>query len=116
MNEQRKTFSTAKAVQSTTLSLKSIDDVHRGDCLALGMLSVRDGISDDILKEDFEDAASFFVDQTRDALDTATTRQTANSGLGDALDVVAQNFAVTLGASFSQTLTTFASASHVVEI
>ena len=34
-----------------------------------------------------------------DALHTTTTRQTANRGLGDALDVVAQDFAVALCAA-----------------
>ena len=35
----------------TSLSLKSIDDIERGDSLALGVLSVCDGIADDTLKE-----------------------------------------------------------------
>ena len=43
----------------------------------------------------------------RDTLDTATASQTTNSGLGDALDVVAQDLAVALGAALAETLATF---------
>jgi hypothetical protein len=32
--------------------------------------------------------SSLFVDETRDTLDTATTSETTNGGLGDSLDVV----------------------------
>lgn len=44
----------------------------------------------------------------RDTLHTTTTSETADSGLGDALDVVTKNLAVTLGAALSETLSTFA--------
>ena len=44
----------------------------------------------------------------RDTLDTATTRQTADGRLGDALDVVAQNLPVTLRTALAEALATFA--------
>jgi len=44
----------------------------------------------------------------RDTLDTATTRQTADSGLCDTLDVVAQDLAVTLGTTLAEALATLA--------
>lgn len=44
----------------------------------------------------------------RDTLDTTTTCETADSGLGDTLDVVAQDLAVTLGSALAETLATFA--------
>lgn len=44
----------------------------------------------------------------RDTLDTATTRQTTDSGLGDTLDVVAQDLAVTLGTTLAEALATLA--------
>jgi hypothetical protein len=44
----------------------------------------------------------------RDTLDTTTTSETADSGLGDTLNVVAQDLAVTLGATLSETLATLA--------
>ncbi|KAG8268751.1 hypothetical protein J6590_019331 [Homalodisca vitripennis] len=52
-------------------------------------------------------------DEARDTLDTAAASQTTDCGLGDALDVVTEHLPVTLGASLSQPLTTFASTGHV---
>ena len=43
----------------------------------------------------------------RDTLDTATASQTTDGRLGDALDVVAQDLAVALGAALAETLATF---------
>jgi hypothetical protein len=40
----------------------------------------------------------------RDTLDTTTTSETADSGLGDTLDVVTKNLAVALGSALSKTL------------
>lgn len=94
-------YLTAESVQSPALSLQSIDNVHGGDGLPLGVLSVGDGITDDVLEEHLQDTTGLLVDESRDSLHTTTTSETADSGLGDTLDVVTQNFAVTLGASFS---------------
>ena len=44
----------SKSIQSATLPLKSVDNVHSGDGLPLGMLCVGDGIADDILQENLE--------------------------------------------------------------
>ena len=66
------------------------------------MLRVSDGITNDILKEYFENATRFLVDEARDTLDSAATSKTTDSRLGDALDVVTQKLAVTLGAPFPQ--------------
>ncbi len=56
-----------KAVEGTALSLERIDDIERGDSLALGVFGVGDGITDDRFEEGLEDATSLFVDhcQTR---------------------------------------------------
>lgn len=72
------------------------------------MLSVCDSITDNTLEEGLEDTAGFFVDHGGDTLDTTTTSETADSGLGDTLDVVAQDLAVTLGTTLAETLSTFA--------
>ena len=45
------------------------------------MLRVRHGVAHDVLEEHLEDAARLLVDEARDALDTATTRQAADRGL-----------------------------------
>ena len=57
-----------------------------------------------ILQKDLEDSAGLLIDQTRDTLDAASTSKTTDSRLGDALDVVAQDLAVTLCATLSETL------------
>jgi hypothetical protein len=44
----------------------------------------------------------------RDTLDTATTSQTANRGLGDALNVVAEDLAVALGTTLAEALAALA--------
>ena len=105
-------FLTSESVEGAALTLQSIDDVHGSDGLSLGVLSVGDGISDDVLKEDLEDTTGLLVDEARDTLDTATARQTADGGLGDALDVVPEDLPVALGASLSESLASLAASSH----
>ncbi|TRY78829.1 hypothetical protein TCAL_12417 [Tigriopus californicus] len=86
--------------------------VHGGDGLSLGVFSVGDSITDDVLKEHLEDSACLLVDQARDTLDATTTSQSSNCRLGDTLNIITQDFAMTLGASFAQTFASFASSSH----
>ncbi|EJK66205.1 hypothetical protein THAOC_12887 [Thalassiosira oceanica] len=102
----------AEAVEGLSLSLQGVDDVHGRDGLAAGVLGVGDGVTDDVLEEDLEDAASLLVDETGDTLDTATTSETADGGLGDALDVVAKDLAVALGAALSESLASLSSSRH----
>jgi len=90
------------------LPLEGVDDIERGDGLALGVLGVGDGVTDDTLEEGLEHTAGLLVDHGRDTLDTTTTGETADGGLGDTLDVVAQDLAVTLGTALSEALATFA--------
>ena len=90
------------------MTLKSVDNIERCDGLSLGVLSVCDGITDDTLEEGLEDTAGLLVDHGGDTLDTTTASETADSGLGDTLDVVAQDLAVTLGATLSETLAALA--------
>ena len=104
---------TSESVEGTSLSLEGIDDIHSGDSLPLGVFGVGDGITDDVLKEDLEDTTGLLIDQARDTLDTTTTRQTADSGLGDTLDVITQDFAMTLSASLSESFASFTTSSHV---
>ena len=42
----------------------------------------------------------------------ATAGETADGGLGDALDVVAKDLAVTLGATLSESLASFSTSGH----
>lgn len=103
---------TAESVQSTALAFQSVDDVHGGDGLSLGVLGVGDCVADDVLEEDLENTASLLVDQTRDTLDTASASKTTDRRFRDSLDVITKYFSVTLGASFSESLSSFASSRH----
>ena len=85
----------AEAVEGAALALESVDNVHGGHGLAAGVLSVGHGVADDVLEEDLEDRAGLLVDEARDSLHATTARETADGGLGNALDVVAQHLAVT---------------------
>ena len=105
----------AKSVQSPALPLQGIDNVHSSDSLPLSMLSVGDSISDDIFEENLKDTSGFFIDESRNSLDSTTTSQSPDSGLSDALDVVSQHLTMTLGATLSKSLASFASSSHVDE-
>ena len=78
---------TTEAVQGATLALECVYNIKGGDGLSAGVLSVGDGVSDDVLKEDLKDTAGLLVDKTRDALDTTTAGQAADGALGDAVDV-----------------------------
>lgn len=65
------------------------------------MISVGDGVTNDRLEEDTENGAGLLVDQVTDALDTTTTGKTTDGWLGDALDVITKQLAMTLGSSLS---------------
>ncbi|XP_058479739.1 uncharacterized protein LOC131455893 [Solea solea] len=106
---------TAEAVQGAALPLKSVDHVHGGDSLPLGMLGVSDGVTDDVLQEHFEHTASLLVDEAGDTLDSSAASQTANGGLGDSLDVITENFAEKKGISFIALKRTLAADGYDVE-
>ena len=97
------THLSAEAVKGLALTLESVDNIESRHRLAAGMLGVRHGVLDDVLKEGLEDATGLLVHHTGDALDTTTTRNAADSGLGNALDVVAHHLTMTLGGSLAFT-------------
>jgi hypothetical protein len=104
---------TSETVQSAALTFQSVDDVHGGDSLSLSVFSVCDCITNDVFQKHFQDTSGFFVDQAGNTLDTTTTGQTTNSWLSDTLDVITENFAMTLCSSFSETFSSFTATSHV---
>ena len=65
-----------------------------------------------VFKEDLENTTGLLVDETGDTLDTATAGKTTDGGLGDTLDVVAKDLAVTLSTTLSETLRNKTSMSH----
>ena len=109
-------YLSAEAIESLSLSFQGVDYVKGSDGFSFGVFGVGDGIPDHVLKEDLEDATGLLVDEAGDPLDSSPPRQAADGGLGDALDVVSQHLAVTLGASLTQSFATFASSSHVASV
>ena len=53
---------TTETVDGTALALEGVDDIEGGDGLALGVLGVGDGITDDTLEEGLENTTGLFVD------------------------------------------------------
>jgi len=102
----------AEAIEGAALALEGVDNVHSSHGLAASVLGVGHSIADDVLEEDLEDRARLLVDEARDTLHATTTRQTADGRLGDALDVVAQHLAVTLGAALAETFTALSTSGH----
>jgi hypothetical protein len=90
--------SEAEAVEGSSLSLESVDDVQGGHGLSLGVFAVSDGVSDHGFQEVLENDSRVIVDEGRDSLDTSSAGESADSGLGDALDV---STGLLLGVSFS---------------
>ena len=110
----RKSLSlSSESVEGTSLPLESIDNIHGGDSLPLGVFSVGDSVPDDILQENLENSTGLLIDEARDTLDSSTTSQPPDGRLGDALDVVSQHLPVPLGTALSQSLSSFSTSSHV---
>lgn len=96
-----------KAVEGLSLALQCVHNIHGGDSLSPGVFRVSNSVSDDILEKQLQNSASFFIDETSNALDTTATSQSADSGLCDALDVVSENLSVAFGPTFAQSLSVF---------
>ena len=107
-------YLSAEAVEGLPLPLEGVDDVHGSDGLAAGVLGVGDRVADDVLEEDLEHAAGLLVDEARDTLHATTASETADGGLGDALDIIAKDLAVALGAALAQSLASFSTSRHDV--
>jgi hypothetical protein len=94
------------------LAFQSVDDIHGGDGLSLGVLCVGDSVTDDVLEEYLEDTTGLFVDETRDTLDSTSARKTTDRRLRDALDVITKNFAMTLRSSLAQSFASLSASRH----
>ena len=51
-----------ETVEGAALALEGVDDIKGGNSLALGVLSVGDGVTDDTLEEVLQDTTGLFVD------------------------------------------------------
>lgn len=73
---------TTEAVQGAALSLQGVDNVQRCDGLALGVLRVGDGVTDDALEEGLEDGAGLLVDHCGRAWSASRHGQTRGWATG----------------------------------
>ncbi|XP_028430523.1 uncharacterized protein LOC114553512 [Perca flavescens] len=92
---------------SHTLSVVSFTEqpVNTADWeLEPGTGGAGDGITDHVLQEHLQHTAGLLVDQTGDTLHSAAASQTADGGLGDALDVITENFTAFSKEMLSETL------------
>lgn len=104
---------TSKTVEGAPLTFQGVYDVHCGDCLPLRVFGVCDRVTNNVLEEHFEHTASLLVDETGDTLHAATSSQTTDGRLRDALDVVAKYLSVTLRTAFPQTFSSLSAAGHL---
>ena len=86
----------AETVECAALALESIDDIHGRHSLPTSVLGVSDRITNDVIKESLENTTGLIIDNTADTLHTTTTSETADCGLGDALNGVTKELAMTL--------------------
>ena len=85
--------SSAETVEGSALSLESVDDVESSDSLSLGVFGVHNGVADDVLEEGSENSAGLLIDVGRDSLHTTSSRESADSRLGDAEDALTESLA-----------------------
>ena len=96
------------------MSLESVDNVEGGDGLSLGVFGVGDGVSDDVLEERSEDDSGLVVDERADSLDSTSSGESSDSGLGDSKDGLLDSLGgVSLGTLFAGDLAEFASLASV---
>lgn len=65
------------------MSLQSVNNVHSGNSLPLGVFSVSDGVSDDVVKETLKNVSDLLVNAERDSLDSSSSGESSDGRLGD---------------------------------
>ena len=78
--------SATETVKGSSLSLESVNDIKGSDGLPAGVFGVGDGVTDNVLEEGSEDGSGLLIDVRADSLDTTSSGESADSGLGDAHD------------------------------
>lgn len=68
--------------------LKCHDNVHDGDGITLGVVSVLRSAAENFAEPINESLSRFFIDRSSNALDASPTSQTADGGLGQSKYVV----------------------------
>ena len=80
--------SASETIEGSALAFESIDNVECCDRLSLGMLSIGDRVSDDVLQEGFEDDSALIIDQGADSFDSSSSGESSDCWLGDTHDVL----------------------------
>ena len=78
--------STSETIDGSALSLEGIDDIQSSHGFSSGVLGVGHSISDDSFEEALEDLSGIIIDERRDSLDTSSSGESSDSGLGDAFN------------------------------
>ena len=95
-----------ETINSRSVALQGIDNVHSGNCLTVRVLGVGSSITEDTLEELTEGITSLLIDLTGNTLDSTTTGDTTKGGLGDSVDGILDGLTVnSSGSSLSETLT-----------
>ena len=108
-------FLTAEPIESPSLPLQGIDDIHGHHGLPPCVLSVGHGITDHVLQKDLKDATCLLVDQIADMLHSTPASQTTNRRLRDPLDVIVKNLTASFRSSLAQTLASLSTSRHFFE-
>ena len=112
MPQRKAARSSTETVKSAALTLECVDHVHCSHGLPAGVFGVRNRVADHVFEEHFQYATGLLVDKSRNALHATAASQTADCGLGDALDVVPQHFAMALGTTLAKTLPALSAPRH----
>ena len=92
---------TSEAVKGAALSFEGVYHIERCDGLSARVLGVCDGVTDNILEEDFQYASGFLVDETGDTFHATSPSKTADGRFRNALDVVSEDLSVSLGTALA---------------
>lgn len=98
----------SETVDGVAVFLERVDNVGGGHGLALLVLGVGNGVTNDSLEEGLEDGTGLRVDFEGDTLDSTTPGETTNGGLGDAKNVIADDVTVPPQVRLSETPGSFA--------
>jgi len=89
------------SVESLSLTLEGTNNVHGSDSLTTSVVSVGSSILHHGGDEDTENTTDFLIHETGDTLNTSSSGETADGGLGNTIDGVTEHLAMSLGTTLS---------------
>ncbi|KAJ0458332.1 hypothetical protein HanIR_Chr15g0783841 [Helianthus annuus] len=105
-------YSTTKAIQSSSLPLQRINNIHRRHRLPPRMLRIRNRVANHILQKYLQNSTCLFINQTADPLHSSSSSQPPDRRFSDSLNVIPENFPVTLCSALSQPLSSLSASRH----